>query len=150
MVRAFASPMPGTFIRSLTVSFANSCKSFPVGCNTFLARSTALVARVPDPNKIAINSASDRADFPFRMSFSRGRSSGDQLLMLRFLSAFIIMVGNDWTKIQARHAKCYTFKKNKPRLWRGLINVLEGYSDLYASLLTSFVNFDFWLAAFFQ
>jgi len=35
------------------------------------------------------------------------------------------MVGNDWTKIQARHSKYYAFKKNKPRLGRGFMNALE-------------------------
>ena len=50
--------------------------------NICFVNSTALIETVPEPIKIANNSASERAALPFNMSFSRGRSSSAHDLML--------------------------------------------------------------------
>ncbi len=78
---ALASPIPLNFCKSATDNFPSLFKLLSIEAKILLDKSTALSFRLPEPIKIAINSASDNADFPFNTNFSLGLSSSAHDLM---------------------------------------------------------------------
>jgi hypothetical protein len=81
MVIALASPIPLNCINCDKLSLPNAFKFWLTLANIRLLKSTAVSFLLPDPIKIAINSASLKAFLPLSINFSRGLSSSDQLLM---------------------------------------------------------------------
>jgi hypothetical protein len=78
---AFASPIPLNFMRSATVSLANSARSPFTVASIFLAKSTAESSMDPVPIKMAKSSESDNDAAPLRANFDLGWSSSAQDLI---------------------------------------------------------------------
>ena len=81
MVKAFASPIPLNSISCFRDNFPRALKLLSTLAKIRLHSSTALSFLLPEPIKIATNSASLNAAFPLSLNFSRGRSSCDQFFM---------------------------------------------------------------------
>ena len=75
---ALASPIPLNFVRSETTNFPNLFKLLSIEAKILFDSATALSFLLPEPIKIAINSVSDNAVFPFKSNFSLGLSSSAQ------------------------------------------------------------------------
>ncbi|MNG16483.1 hypothetical protein D3C84_1004030 [compost metagenome] len=80
IVIALASPIPLKFINCEMDIFPKTFKLSALA-KILLLKSTADSFRLPEPIKIAINSASLKAFLPLSINFSRGRSSSDQFVM---------------------------------------------------------------------
>ena len=78
---AFASPIPLKAINCEIDSFPKAFKLVSTLAKIRLLKPTADSFLLPEPIKIAINSASLKTLLPFNISFSRGLSSSDQFVI---------------------------------------------------------------------
>ena len=81
---ALASPIPLNSHNFSTDNFAKALILPFTDCNILFDKPTALSSLFPEPIKIAINSASDKANLPFATNFSLGLSSKAQVFMVSF------------------------------------------------------------------